>query len=162
MAGRAYTHTEKLKILQYIVKNYAYSEVKGNKLWKEMSEHIPDRSWQSLKEHFKKRLIYDLHFSHFKLTEGQIKLFRQCFFGKMNRRDIESSRAIGDDGGNSPRNSDDTSEDGFCMQDSGSASSSRSIGCGIDSSRDVEIIKVEDSSDENNSSDESVNFESLT
>ncbi|XP_050711722.1 trichohyalin-like isoform X2 [Eriocheir sinensis] len=58
----AYTSIEKLKILAYIHKEKLHDKVNGNIIWKKMEEEevCPGRTWQSMKEHFRKSLSHQL------------------------------------------------------------------------------------------------------
>lgn len=60
----SYSTDEDLKILKFIIHYQRYADIKGNQLWKEMEEkHICfNRSWQSMKERFRKSIIGNLSF----------------------------------------------------------------------------------------------------
>lgn len=80
MAGYrpAYTVEEKKGIVKYIIDNDAYKRVKGRGMWVEMANSgLFRRTHDSLKEHFLKRIIFDLHLSMFQLTQEQIDMFRE-------------------------------------------------------------------------------------
>ena len=53
---RSYTQQEDLKIIKFILDNKRLADVKGNVVWKVMEDRkvVDDRSWQSLKERYKK------------------------------------------------------------------------------------------------------------
>lgn len=76
-----YMHHEKQKILDYLQSKSAFLDtIKGNLFWKEMeaSGVVPDRSWQSLKNHFFKSLVHDL--SQYSLNppfEAKLKRYSQ-------------------------------------------------------------------------------------
>lgn len=84
----AYCQTEEKKIVDYIIEHDAFHRIKGDKLWKEMeaSEIILKRSWQSLKEHFRKHIIYDLHLPRYNLDEKNLQLFREYFYRQSVKR----------------------------------------------------------------------------
>jgi hypothetical protein len=65
-ATTGYTDEEDLNILRYIINKNGYELVKGNKFWRDMEENTqrnqtPIRSWQSLKERYRKRIIPHLN-----------------------------------------------------------------------------------------------------
>ena len=62
-AKMPYCKNEQQEILDWIVENEAFKGLKGNEIWKKMEEENVGRgrSWQSLKEHFRKTLIGQLH-----------------------------------------------------------------------------------------------------
>ena len=57
-----YTKEEDLKILRYILDNRRMADTNGNTLWKLMEERkvLEERSWQSMKERFRKRIRNNL------------------------------------------------------------------------------------------------------
>ena len=58
-----YCKNEQQEILDWIVKNEEFKALKGNEVWKKMEEENVGRgrTWQSLKEHFRKTLIGQIH-----------------------------------------------------------------------------------------------------
>lgn len=64
MAGyrRPYTRAEEAEILKYIFNKNAYYHLRGNKFWKDMEEEgvIEGRTYQSLKEHFRKKIVRNM------------------------------------------------------------------------------------------------------
>ena len=54
-----YTRGEDLNILRFIVENERFEDVRGNQVWHVMEERkvVEGRSWQSMKERFKKVII---------------------------------------------------------------------------------------------------------
>ena len=62
-AKMLYCKNEQQEIIDWIVKNEAYKSLKGNEIWKQMQEDNVGRgrTWQSLKEHFRKTLIGQIH-----------------------------------------------------------------------------------------------------
>ncbi|KAJ2948282.1 hypothetical protein O0L34_g7516 [Tuta absoluta] len=78
MVGRAYTMKEQKQIVDYLVEYKVYNEIRGRKMWMDLAcTKILDRSWQSLKETFLKRILPDIHNPYYKLTVQQIASFRQ-------------------------------------------------------------------------------------
>ena len=58
-----YSKNEQTEITNWIVKNKAFKSLKGNEIWKRMeAENVGrGRSWQSLREHFRKTIIGQIH-----------------------------------------------------------------------------------------------------
>ena len=58
-----YSKNEQKEILDWIVENEAFASLKGNEIWKRMeAENVGrGRSWQSLREHFRKTIIKQIH-----------------------------------------------------------------------------------------------------
>ena len=71
-----YSKNEQQEIVDWIVKNGAFSEVKGNQLWKRMeAENVGrGRTFQSLKEHFRKTIITQIH--TFNLRQEVVDYFK--------------------------------------------------------------------------------------
>ena len=69
---RPYTKSEDEAILKYILTHEEYSRVGSKMLWVEMEEKevVAGRTWQSLKEHFKKKIMDNIRTFKF-LTEEQ-------------------------------------------------------------------------------------------
>ena len=67
-----YSRSDDEAILKHILKNEDYSRVGGRQLWIEMEELevVSDRSWQSLKEHFRKVIMRNIRSYRF-LTKKQ-------------------------------------------------------------------------------------------
>ncbi|CAG9795627.1 unnamed protein product [Diatraea saccharalis] len=67
-------------IVEYLVEHRAYGEIKGRKMWIDFSNsQLTNRTWQSLKETFLKRILPDIHNPYYKLTMDQVCSFRQGF-----------------------------------------------------------------------------------
>ncbi|XP_041984745.1 myb-like protein X isoform X2 [Aricia agestis] len=78
MTGKAYTMQEMKQIVDYILEHRAYNEVKGRKMWMDFANSkMTNRSWQSMKETFLKRILPDIHNPYYKLTMVQIASFRE-------------------------------------------------------------------------------------
>ncbi|XP_045120853.1 uncharacterized protein LOC123510107 isoform X2 [Portunus trituberculatus] len=60
---RSYTHWEELKTLEYIKESCSYHKLKGVAFWKKMEAKniVPERTWQSLKEHFRRQIMPKLN-----------------------------------------------------------------------------------------------------
>ena len=67
-----YTRSDDEAILKYILTHKEYSRVGSKMLWVEMEEKevVAGRTWQSLKEHFKKKIMDNIRTFKF-LTEEQ-------------------------------------------------------------------------------------------
>ncbi|XP_026327993.1 enolase-phosphatase E1-like isoform X2 [Hyposmocoma kahamanoa] len=69
---------EMKQIVEYLTEHNAYSEIRGRKMWVEFANSQSlDRTWQSLKETFMKRILPDIHNPYYRLTVEQISSFRQ-------------------------------------------------------------------------------------
>ena len=57
--GNYYSKAEDVKIVQFIADNKRFQDTKGNELWKVMEERnvLEGRTWQSMKERFRKVII---------------------------------------------------------------------------------------------------------
>ncbi|KAK4324359.1 hypothetical protein Pmani_004986 [Petrolisthes manimaculis] len=75
----AYTHKERKAIVDYIIKHKRFREVKGNTVWKRLeSEQVcPGRTWQSMKEHYRRYIIYNL--AQFKIEGSIVRRLLQPF-----------------------------------------------------------------------------------
>ena len=74
---RYYQREEEIKILDFIIQHRAFSQVKGNTLWKvmEATQVLPDRTPQSMKERFRRYILPKLDkYEH--LSENDIENFR--------------------------------------------------------------------------------------
>lgn len=71
-ARRPYSHTEQIAILTYIHNKGLEGFVKGNKIWKVMEAKniCPGRTWQSLKENYRRQITRHLEVFPKKLTRG--------------------------------------------------------------------------------------------
>lgn len=77
MAGKTYGIREMKAIVEYLTENKFYGEIKGRKMWMEYANSkLTNRTWQSLKETFLKRILPDIHNPYYKLTIEQINSFR--------------------------------------------------------------------------------------
>ncbi|XP_071544136.1 uncharacterized protein [Panulirus ornatus] len=75
----SYSLYEDLEILNFITRHHAYDRVKGRELWQEMErcEVLPKRSWHSMKERYRKRIIPRLHtYLQFGLSRDTIRLIQ--------------------------------------------------------------------------------------
>ncbi|XP_067002350.2 uncharacterized protein [Anabrus simplex] len=74
-----YTFDDKKAIVDYISKTNSYNKVKGKKLWQTMADTkvCPGRTWQSLKEHYRKKIIPNI--SIFYLPKNIENLFLAPF-----------------------------------------------------------------------------------
>ena len=74
---RPYSKSEQKDMVDFLVEKRAYSLLRGNSIWQQMEEGGAcggRRTWQSMKEHFKKQLITRIH--TFGLTWQQVRKFR--------------------------------------------------------------------------------------
>ncbi|XP_046394420.1 telomeric repeat-binding factor 2-interacting protein 1-like isoform X1 [Ischnura elegans] len=74
---RPYSDNEKKLIIDWIMRNKCYSAVGGNSIWIQMEseEVLEGRSWQSMKEHFRKQIMPSI--KKFGLSEKHVKCFKQ-------------------------------------------------------------------------------------
>lgn len=64
---RPYEIEEEYAILKFIVANKAYLALRGTDIWKKLEEDkITDRTWQSMKEHFRMTMIDKLNSTNYK------------------------------------------------------------------------------------------------
>ena len=80
--GQPYCKKEQIQIVEWIIKYNAFKSLGGNSVWQRMEEARVGRgrSWQSLKEHFKKVVIGQIH--TFGLTQAVKDKFK-VGMGKM-------------------------------------------------------------------------------
>ena len=71
---RPFTRSEDEAILRHILTNEDYSRVGGNKMWTEMEKVVGGRSWQSLKERFRKKIMGNLRSFSFLTKEQRLSL----------------------------------------------------------------------------------------
>ncbi|XP_046668304.1 uncharacterized protein LOC124359534 [Homalodisca vitripennis] len=76
-----YTYEERSNILKYIVHRHEYNRLKGREVWEIMERQkvCPSRTWQSMKEHFIKKIVLDLEPYTF-LTNEQKRRIKSAFF----------------------------------------------------------------------------------
>ena len=74
--GFRYQRCEENKILQWIISNQRHSEVKGIAMWKtlECSNQVPGRSYQSMKERFRKRIAPNIQL--YQLEPEEVEKFK--------------------------------------------------------------------------------------
>ena len=71
---RPFTRSEDEAILRHILNNEDFSRVGGKKLWTEMEKVVGGRSWQSLKERFRKKIMGNLRSFSFLTKEQRLSL----------------------------------------------------------------------------------------
>ena len=94
-----YTRRDREEIVRALVRFTAYRLVRGNTIWKKL-ESIGicngTRTWQSMKEHFRKKVIYDIH--TFGLSWRQVRRFRATYgLDEERDSDVESGEEEGVD-----------------------------------------------------------------
>jgi hypothetical protein len=75
-----YSKKNQHEIVKFLVSHSAYKMVKGNSIWQRMEEGglcKGARTWQSMKEHFRKKIIPQIH--SFGLSWRQVRRFRAAF-----------------------------------------------------------------------------------
>ena len=71
---RPFTRSEDEAILRHILTNEDFSRVGGKKMWTEMETVVGGRSWQSLKERFRKKIMGNLRSFSFLTKEQRLSL----------------------------------------------------------------------------------------
>ena len=81
-----YSKDEDMKIIQFIIDNKRFDDVKGNELWKVLEERnvLKGRTWQSMKERFRKVIVNKL--SQYKINSSDRKQFEKRSNSKKERR----------------------------------------------------------------------------
>ncbi|PNF14803.1 hypothetical protein B7P43_G07011 [Cryptotermes secundus] len=76
---RDYIHKERQAIISFISKHQYHNYVKGREIWQkaEAAQVCPGRTWQSMKEHFIKKIIPNIKTYH--LSEEEIYKFQKPF-----------------------------------------------------------------------------------
>ncbi|KAF9424919.1 hypothetical protein HW555_000220 [Spodoptera exigua] len=116
MSGRPYTVSELKTIVDYLVENKLYSETRARKMWVDFANtKITNRTWQSLKETFLKRILPDIHNPYYKLTNEQISSFRaRCDLADKDKNKLEI-HTISDDSssnGHNPKDNEPSNDEG--------------------------------------------------
>lgn len=66
---RPYSQKEEKIILDFIIEQQAFNLLKTNSFWKQLeSKNLLDRTYQSMKEHFRKVILLQLHYPFYELT----------------------------------------------------------------------------------------------
>ncbi|XP_077282999.1 uncharacterized protein LOC143909001 [Arctopsyche grandis] len=75
-----YSMKEKKDLLNYIIRNRAFNDVKGRKFWQDFSNSdATTRSWQSLKEVFLKKIFTDLYNPYYALSSQDIQSLKMGY-----------------------------------------------------------------------------------
>nr|XP_018915699.1 PREDICTED: uncharacterized protein LOC109043097 isoform X2 [Bemisia tabaci] len=78
--------SEKRAMIDYIFKKHkAFDQLKGNLYWKQMEQAniCPIRTWQSMKNHFMKSLVYNLR--PYDIPKKDFDEFKQWYFAKSHK-----------------------------------------------------------------------------
>lgn len=82
-----YTIDEEMKIIEYLIENNGIEKVKGNLIWQYMARDTGlKRSWQSLKDHFRRAMFKKLNFPQYNLTRAQQEQIRDIYENKKTNR----------------------------------------------------------------------------
>ena len=95
---KIYSRKNQEEIVKYLVRFAAYKLVKGNAIWQKMEESnvCKGRTWQSMKEHFRKKIIYRIH--TFGLNWRQVRRFRATYgLDEEHDSDADSDEEEGED-----------------------------------------------------------------
>lgn len=78
---RPYTRKEENEILHYITENEVHYDLRGNAVWKNMVQAGvgQSRTYQSLKEHFRRFIVDRLHKKYFNIDENHIERIRRGY-----------------------------------------------------------------------------------
>ncbi|XP_050306306.1 telomeric repeat-binding factor 2-interacting protein 1-like isoform X2 [Anthonomus grandis grandis] len=81
-----YTVSEERDIIRYIIDNDFASEVGGNTLWQKMEADgvCPERTWQSMKNRFKRSIIADLNRPQYEITPKELNMLKQVWKFQIN------------------------------------------------------------------------------
>ncbi|XP_073953405.1 uncharacterized protein isoform X2 [Choristoneura fumiferana] len=75
---KPYSIREMKTIVDYLVEHKAYGEIRGRKMWMDFaSTRLTNRTWQSLKEAFLKRILPDITNPYYRLDVDQIHSFKR-------------------------------------------------------------------------------------
>ncbi|CAH2984649.1 unnamed protein product [Chilo suppressalis] len=111
MSGKSYTLKEMKTIVDYLVDHKAYGEIKGRKMWMNFSNsQLTNRSWQSLKETFLKRILPDIHNPYYKLSMDQVRSFRKGIDVRENDNNKLEVHTINEDSGSNAENQKDNEQ----------------------------------------------------
>ncbi|XP_063385823.1 uncharacterized protein LOC134671895 isoform X5 [Cydia fagiglandana] len=78
MSGKFYTLREMKSIVDYLTVNNLYGETRGRKMWMDYANsNSTQRTWQSLKETFLKRILPDITNPYYRLDPDQILSFKR-------------------------------------------------------------------------------------
>ena len=96
---KTYSRKNQEEIVKYLVRFAAYKMVKGNSIWQKLESLNVckgERTWQSMKEHFRKKVIHQIH--TFGLSWRQVRRFRDTFgLDQEHESDINSEEEEGED-----------------------------------------------------------------
>jgi len=94
-----YRRRDQEEIVRFLVRFSAYRLVKGNAIWQKFEDLglcNGARSWQSMKEHFRKKIILQIH--GFGLTWRQVRRFRATYgLDEEHESDVETDEDEGED-----------------------------------------------------------------
>lgn len=80
-----YSINEEVKIIEYLISHDGIEKIKGNVIWKNMANDIDtNRTWQSLKEHFRRSMTKKLNCSFYNLTLSQKQQIISVYGNKSN------------------------------------------------------------------------------
>ena len=96
---KMYSRKNQEEIVKHLVRFAAYKMVKGNSIWQKLESLNVckgERTWQSMKEHFRKKIIYQIH--TFGLSWRQVRRFRDTFgLDQEHESDVNSDEEEGED-----------------------------------------------------------------
>lgn len=64
-----YSGEEETQIIKYIIETKSYNCLRGRKFWLELeAQEWNKRTWQSLKEHFRKKMVSNLYIGQYDIS----------------------------------------------------------------------------------------------
>ena len=92
-----YSKKQEQEIVNFLLTHSAYKMLKGNSIWQRMEDMgvcKGCRTWQSMKEHFRKKIVYVIH--TFGLSWRQVRKFRAAFgLDEEHESDVEEDEEDG-------------------------------------------------------------------
>lgn len=85
---KPYTREEEIEIVRYILDSDEVYKIKGREFWMEMEKNRPEmeRTWQSIKEHFLKKMSIKINMGDYNLTSDQRASILEALKPKQGRR----------------------------------------------------------------------------
>ncbi|KAK4878264.1 hypothetical protein RN001_010770 [Aquatica leii] len=84
---RPYTLEEERLMLRYIIENKGYYQLRGRAFWETMEVELKtQRTWQSLKEHFRKYMYNKIQNPLYQLTADEADQIRDGYINSANEK----------------------------------------------------------------------------
>lgn len=79
-----YSTTEEQNIIKFVIDNDGYTYLRGRAFWQKVEDESGiERSWQSLKEHFLKKMLPEIEKGSYEMTPEERKLFMNSLHSKL-------------------------------------------------------------------------------